>query len=282
MNTHKLMIGTLLSLPLMVMSALPARAATQVPEDIKTRGTLVFCSDLENPPTEGIADDGTTPKGAAVDVMNAIGKTLGVKTRIDNYKFAGIFAALDTGKCDAIMASLGRTPERAARYNLVNYWRVGSGMLVPKGNPDHLARYEDLSGRRVLTLMGSRNEAVVKALSDKMASEGKAPISILSMGSNVAAMQDLMLRRADALVSDTVVINYYMSKAPNRLETVNSPLPSKDWVIAILKNRNDIQAAIQSAVDELNESHAMQNIVRTWGIEHGVELCSSANSCDSN
>ncbi|MEN3261227.1 transporter substrate-binding domain-containing protein [Sodalis endosymbiont of Spalangia cameroni] len=240
---------------------------------------MVFCSDLENPPAEGIADDSKTPQGAAVDVINAMGRILGVKIRIASDKISDIFAALDRDKCDVIMASLGLTPQRAEHYVLVNYWRVGSGMLVPRENPYHLTRYEDLSGRRALTLAGSRNEAVVKTLSSKLISEGKAPIKILSMPTTAAALQVLTLRQADALVSDSVVINDSLSKAPSRFATVKSPLPTNDWVIAIPKNRPDIQASLQSAVDELIESHMMQLIVRRWGIAYSVGLCSSQNAC---
>ena len=278
MDKKQWVIGAALSMSLSMASHFAFSAVT-APADIKAKGQLTFCSDLENPPAEGIAEDGKTPSGVAVDIMDALGPLMGVKTHIDNYQFSGIFAALDTGKCDAVMASLGKTPERAQRYGLVDYWLVKSGLLVSKGNPLKLAKFEDLSGRRVAALMGSRNEAVVKQFSDKLVSEGKPGITLVSLGTNVAAFHDLMLGRADAMVGDNVVINFYMSKAPNKFQTVDMPVPAKIWVIATLKNNTALQQAIQAGVDNLNTSGTMSNIVKKWGIQNGVTLCSSGHPC---
>ncbi|TKI08544.1 ABC transporter substrate-binding protein [Martelella alba] len=278
-NKKQLISGALLSLSLAVVPHFAFSAVT-APADIKARGQLTFCSDLENPPAEGMADDGKTPSGVAVDIMNRLGSLMGVKTRIDNYQFSGIFAALDTGKCDAVMASLGKTPERGERYGLVDYWRVKSGLLVAKGNPLHITTFEDLSGRRVAALLGSRNESVVKQFSDKLVAEGKPGITLVSLGTNVTAFHDLLLGRADAMVGDTVVINYYMSKAPNKFQTVDMPVPAKTWVIAVLKKNVALRQALQSGMDEMNASGDMLKIVTKWGIEKGVGLCNSSHPCE--
>ncbi|CAJ1000012.1 hypothetical protein SODG_005607 [Sodalis praecaptivus] len=203
-----------------------------------------------------------------------------VKTRIDNYTFSGIFAALDTGKCDLVMASLGKTPERAARYGLIDYWKVKSGLLVTKGNPLRFEKYEDLSGRRVAALLGSRNESVVKQISDKLVSEGKPAITLLSLTTNVAAFHDLILGRADAMVGDTVAINYYMARARNKFQTIDMPIPPKTWVIATLKSNEPLRQATQEGIDKMNDSGDMLKIVNKWCIENGVELCSSRHTCD--
>ncbi|XBS70414.1 ABC transporter substrate-binding protein [Acerihabitans sp. KWT182] len=271
-------IGAALGLPLFMASQI-ALGAVAAPADIKAKGQLTFCSDLENPPAEGIADDGSTPSGVAVDIMNALGPLMGVKTHIDNYQFSGIFAALDTGKCDLVVASLAKTPERAERYGLVDYWRVKSGLLVAKGNPLNIHSFDDLSGRRVAALLGSRNESTVKQFSEQLVKEGKPGITLVSLSTNVAAFRDLMLGRADAMVGDNVVINFYMSKAPNKFQTVDMPVPAKTWVIATLKTNTALRQAVQTGIDQLNASGAMTEIVKKWGIENGVTLCNSSHPC---
>lgn len=259
-----------------------AATAPQVepPATIKAKKVLTFCSDLENPPTEGVADDGSTPKGAAVDIMNEISALLGVQAKVDNYQFSGLFAALDTGKCDLAVASLGKTPERAQRYELVDYWRVGSGLLVPKSNPQHLSRFEDLSGKRVAVLLGSNNDKTLHRISDDLKTSGKAPIEVLELGTNAVAFQDLSLGRVDALVSDTIVINYYMSKGHGKFEIGGVPVPPKTLSIAIPKGNVELKTAVQQALDKMNSSGAMTALVQRWGIQNGVALCSSAHPCE--
>lgn len=278
MDKKHIVKSAMLSISLALISQFAFSDVT-APAGIKSKGQLTFCSDLENPPAEGIADDGKTPSGVAVDVMNALGPLMGVKTRIDNYQFSGIFAALDTGKCDAVVASVAKTPERSERYGLIDYWSVKSGLLVVKGNPLHLDKFEDLSGRRVAALLGSSNETRVKQIGNKLVSEGKAGITLVSLNSYVAAFHDLLLGRADAMVGDSVVLNYYMSKAPNKFQTADMHVPPKTWVIVTLKNNNEVRQALQGALDELNKSGEMKKIVTKWGIEKGVELCSSSAQC---
>ncbi|MEX3960396.1 amino acid ABC transporter substrate-binding protein (PAAT family) [Trinickia symbiotica] len=256
-----------------------AAASVEAPASIKAKKILTFCSDLENPPAEGIADDGVTPKGAAVDMMNDIATSMGVAAKIDNYQFSGLFAALDTGKCDLAVASLGKTPERAQRYELVDYWRFGSGLLVPTGNPKHLTRFEDLSGKRVAVLLGSNNSKALHKISDDLKVSGRPPIDIVELGTNAVAFQDLSLGRVDALVSDTVVMNYYMSRSRGRFSIGGVPVPPKTMSIAIPKGNVDLKNAVQAAIDKMNASGGMTQLIKRWGIENGVVACNSAHPC---
>lgn len=255
-------------------------AAVAPPASIVAKHGLAFCSDLSNPPADGTADDGSTPQGAEVDIMKEVGKAMGVPTRIDNYQFSGIFAALDTGKCDMVMASLGKTPERAQRYELVDYWRVASGLLVPAGNPRHLTKFEDLGGTRVAVLLGSRNASVLHQINDQLKVAGKPPIETVELNTNAAAYQDLALGRVDAFVSDTVNINYYRSRSHGRFEVGGVPVPPKTWTIAIPKGNVELKQAVQAAIDRMNADGDMQKVVKTWGIDDGVTLCSTAHPCE--
>ncbi|MEX3960260.1 ABC transporter substrate-binding protein [Trinickia sp. EG282A] len=256
-----------------------AGASVEAPASIKAKKVLTFCSDLENPPAEGIADDGVTPKGAAVDMMNYIASSMEVAAKIDNYQFSGLFAALDTGKCDLAVASIGRTPERMQRYEFVDYWRFGSGLLVPTGNPKHLARFEDLSGRRVAVLLGSNNAKALHNISDDLKASGKPPIDIVELGTNAVAFQDLSLGRVDALATDTVVMNYYMSRSHGRFSIGGVPVPPKTISIAIPKGNVALKNAVQASIDRMNATGEMARLIKRWGIEKGVTTCNSTNPC---
>lgn len=260
-------------------SAAPADPI-KLPSSVQASHELRFCSDLSNPPAEGVADDGATPKGAAVDVMKGIGEELGVTTKISNFQFSGIFGALDTGKCDLVLASLGKTADRAKRYKLVDYWSVASGLLVPKGNPKHLTTFQELSGQRVAVLLGSRNANVLRGISEKLQAGGKSPIDIVALGTNVDAFQELALGRVDAFSSDTVNINFYNTRGRGRFEIGGVPVPPITWSIAIPKDNEPLRQAVQAAIDRMNSDGKMKGIVKWWGIEAGVGLCSSAQPCE--
>ena len=280
----KQLIAVAATLSGLALGMMSVRANAQAPAAASLHllqpGTLTVCSDLSNPPAEGVEDDGKTPKGAAIDVVRGLGKTLGLKTEIDNYQFSGIFAALDTGKCDMIMASLGKTPQRAERYGMVDYWSVASGLLVRTGNPYHMTKFEDLSGHRVSALLGSRNASVVKQISDTLVSQGKKPIDIVLMSTYVAAFQDLMLGRVDALAADTVVINYFNKQGRGKLEVGGVPIPPKTWSMAMLKTNSGLKDALTAGIDKMNQDGAMLAITKKWGINTGVGLCDSSHPCE--
>lgn len=108
----------------------PSQLAKTVepPEKLAKAGKIVLCTELGNPPGAFLAEDGATPKGFNVEVMSAIGPVMGIKSEVVNYPFASIFAALETGKCDAVMANSAKTPARIAKYNFVEYMTMRLGL----------------------------------------------------------------------------------------------------------------------------------------------------------
>ncbi len=250
------------------------------PESIKKAGVLAFCAELADPPAANLSADGVTPEGFEVDIMKAIGASMGMKTDIRNFKFATIFAALDTGKCDAIMSQTSKSAERLEKYNFIDYRRQGSGLLVPKGNPNNLKTYLDLEGRRVAVLQGSANERRLREANTKLESEGKKPMTITSLGSNVIAFQELDLGRVDAFVSGSLTLSYFLSRRPGRFEIGGIPVPPTTLGMIIAKADVDKAQAIQASVDALVTSGEMGKIVEKWGVGEGTTLCGGSIKCD--
>jgi polar amino acid transport system substrate-binding protein len=251
-----------------------------VPDSIKKAGELSFCSELGDPPAANFAMDGVTPEGFEVDIMKAIGGAMGVRTDIRNFKFATIFAALDTNKCDAIMSQTSKSAERLQKYNFVDYRQQASGLMVIKGNPQNLKTYLDLSGRRVAVLLGSANERRLKEANEKLAGEGKKPIDITSFGTNVVAFQELDLGRVDAFVSGSLTLAYFLTQRKGRFEIGGMPVPPTTLGIIIPKQETEKARAIQAAVDMLVTNGEMRKIVDRWGVGEGTTLCGGTIKCD--
>jgi polar amino acid transport system permease protein len=253
-----------------------AHALTSAPASLKSAGVISFCTELGQPPAAYIAADGVTPEGFEVDIMKAIGAELGLKTTITNYKFAGILAALDSNKCDAVMASTAVTAERLKKYNFVEYMQGTSGLLVRTGNPQGLRTFEDLSGKRVAVLLGSANERRLKEASARLVSAGKAPLSISAYSSNVVAFKELDLGRVDAFVSGTLTLSYYMARADGRFEVGGTPVPPTPFGIMLPRAEVDKAQAIRAAYATLVKNGAIDKIVTKWGAEEGGALCNGA------
>lgn len=269
------MVGTMLLLAATANGPV-AYAATKLPGNMKK---IVFCSDLTNPPGHYTEQDGSTPAGVAVDMLNALGKELTVPVEILNLKLAGIFAALDTGKCDAVMSSLSKTPERAQKYNFVDYWAVASGLLVKKGNPGNLRAYTDLSGKRVAVLLGSANHRRLDAINEEFTKAGKPKIDIAAFGANTVAFHDLDLGRVDAMVSDTLTLSFFLNRSNGKFEIGGTPVPPATLGMVTAKSATDLAAALRTALDNINASGEFPQLIKKWGVGEGVILCSTAKPC---
>ncbi|WP_176086868.1 ABC transporter substrate-binding protein [Martelella sp. HB161492] len=262
------------------LGAVHASAADiAVPQKLQDQGKIIFCSDLKSPPSQYIAEDGQTPTGVAYDMLLGIGDELGLPVEMFNVAFSGIFPALDSGNCNGIMASTSKSPERLEKYNFVDYWSVQSGLLVPKGNPDNLSTFEDLAGKRVAVLLGSANERRLKAANETLAAAGKPEMEIATYPGNTTAFQELDLGRVDAMVSDTLVLSYFMSRSDGRFEIGGTPVPPATLGIIVAKQDVDIANAFRAALDDMAANGKLQAIIDKWGVGAGLSVCTTDNPC---
>lgn len=250
------------------------------PGPFATSAKITFCTELGDPPAAFVKDDGVTAVGFEVDLMHAIGDAMGVKTELKNFKFASIFAALDSGQCDAVMSQASKSPERLEKYNFVDYRQQASGILVPKGNPKQITTYEQISERRVAVLLGSANERRLKASNDKIVAGGRPPMEIVTYQSNALAFRELELGRVDAFASGSLVLSYFMANSDGKFEIGGLPVAPNTLGIVIPKAEMEKTKAIQAAFDEIVASGQAQKIVDTWGVGAGTTICGPAHTCD--
>ncbi|MGC4047086.1 MAG: ABC transporter substrate-binding protein/permease [Armatimonas sp.] len=77
---------------------------------VRERGILRIATDATYPPFESM--DGENIVGFDVDIAQELAKELGVKAEFVSMEWSGVFAALETGKCDLVMAGVTITTER--------------------------------------------------------------------------------------------------------------------------------------------------------------------------
>ncbi|PTB17298.1 ABC transporter substrate-binding protein [Trinickia symbiotica] len=260
---------------------LPTKVAKSVepPEKLAKAGKIVLCTELGNPPGGFLAEDGATPKGFNVDIMSAIGPAMGIKSEVVNYPFADIFAALDSGKCDAVMSNSSKSPTRVARYNFVDYMTMRLGLMVPKGNPLALKNFADLSGHRAAVLVSSTTERLLKEASSKAVSEGKKPIEIQSYPQNTTVFRQLELKRVDAFVGDAMTIGYFIHLIQNRFEVGGLPVDPLTIGIVMRKNDPQLEEAVRNAYFALYDSGYVEKSAKRWGMDGLVTLCRDDKPC---
>lgn len=259
-------------------AAIPAKSV-QAPPKVAAAGKIVLCTELGDPPGGFLAEDGATPKGFNVDIMSAIGPVMGVKSEVVNYPFADIFAALDSGKCDAVMSNNSKSPARAARYNFVSYMTMRLGLMVRQGNPLHLKTFDDLSGHRAAVLVSSTTERLLKDASAKAVAQGKKPIDIQSYPQNTTVFRQLQLGRVDAFVGDAMTIGYFTNLLKNQFEVGGLPVEPLTIGIVMRKDDPQLEAAVRKAYFALYDSGYVQRSAKQWGMDGLVTFCRDEKPC---
>jgi polar amino acid transport system substrate-binding protein len=255
-------------------AASPSAAGVPVPDRIKTAGTLIVCSDVSYAPEEFYAADGTTIQGSDIDIAGDIAKRWGVTLQVDNTPFDGIIAALKAKKCDMILSGMNSTDERKKEVDMIDYLKVGQGLLVPTGNPKNIKTLDDLSGKSVAVQLGTTNKDALDAKDKALKAAGKPGIDIVGFEKDTDAFQQLALGRVDAYSTDSPVVAYYNTLPNNKgkFEVGGTPIDPAPIAVAVRKDDPGMKDAVQAAVDAMYADGALKAIVDKWGMTNAVVM----------
>ena len=104
------------------------------PSKVKTvkDGVLTIGFEAGYPPLEYTDDSGLVYQGFDVDMAEEIGKLFGLEVEFVNTSFDGVFAGLDKGQYDMIIAGVSITPERQEAYEMPEPYLSNQLVIVTK------------------------------------------------------------------------------------------------------------------------------------------------------
>jgi ABC-type amino acid transport substrate-binding protein len=153
----------------------PAPTAVPLPtapaSDLITAGTLTICSDTSYPPQESL-DANQKPTGSDIDLINEIGKRLGLTVVVKTTNFNAIIPALTGGTCDAIISAQTITADRQKQVDMIPYFAAGQAFVVVAGNPDNIKIVDDLCGKAVAAEDGTVEAMHINGTGDYKPADG--------------------------------------------------------------------------------------------------------------
>jgi len=244
-----------------VLAAAAAAATITPPASIAKAGKIVYCTDATYPPEEFFQKGRIV--GSDIDIGAEIARKMGVRAEFKNTTFDSIIAALLAKKCDAIISGMNDTAERRKAVDFVDYIKVGQSLMVKKGNPEHITKLADLSGKRVSVESGTTNRDFLAAQSKKLVKQGKKAITIVTFPKDTDAVAALKAGRVDAYFGDTPPVLYYVAQNPTSLQNAGEQINPLLVGIAIRK-RDPLRAAVQKAVNRMYADGSMKRILAKW------------------
>lgn len=237
-------------------------ATITAPAAIKAEGTLNFCSDIAYPPLEFY--EGSTPKGADIEIGTELSKRMGVEANFQNTGFDAIIASLKGKKCDAIISSLTNSPERAKEIDFVDYAQFGLAILVKKGTTG-IDSVDALAGKDVAVQVGTTTKEVLDAQSKELVAAGKEAIKVIIFPKDSDAANALRTGKVDAYITDSPPAAYYVKKSPEDFEVAPSPQIEPAAVgIGVRKDDTELSAALQQGIDAMTADGTLKQILTKW------------------
>ncbi len=263
-------------------SGVDTSLAKLVPSNIKSAGQVTVATDPTYAPMESIASNGNTIIGVDPDLGQALGKLLGVKFVFQKATFDGIIPGLASGKYGLGMSSFTDTKAREKVVNFVTYFKAGTALMVPSGNPKHLSVTDmSLCGHAVGAEKGTIQADDIASRSKKCTAAGKPAISQKVFPDQNAVNLALATGRIDAALADSGVAGYMAQQSNGKLTIVGQPYSTAPYGIAVPKNSGTFDKAIQGAVNKLIQNGTYDKILKKWSATQGAITKSQINAAVS-
>ncbi|GAA3842644.1 transporter substrate-binding domain-containing protein [[Pseudomonas] carboxydohydrogena] len=129
-----------------------------------SRITMIrFLTETDYPPFDFTGSDGN-PAGFNVDFARALCEEIKVPCTIQMRRFESLVDAINTGRGDAVIASIAMTPDIRTKLDFTDpYYRAPARFVSRAGEVLADVRPENLTGKKVGVISGSAHEAYLKA-----------------------------------------------------------------------------------------------------------------------
>lgn len=247
-----------------------------VPAKITSTGAIDVGSDISYPPMEFLATDGKTPDGFDIDLFTAVAAKLGVKATFENTKFDSILIGVQSGKYDVGLSSFGITKERLGSVNMVSYLSVGTQWAVKKGNPGAV-QPDAACGKKVAVQTATTQETDLKARSAACTKAGKPAIDVLAEQDGQLPFNDVLTGKADAALSDLVVVADILGKTNGQLETAGDSYGKAPFGYAVAKKDMAFAKALATATNALIADGTYATLATKWKVADAKVATSKVN-----
>ena len=252
--------------------------AKMLPDYVTKDGKLTIGMDTSYAPAEFLAADGKTPVGYDVDMSKAIAQTLGLKPKIVSSMFDTIVPSIGS-KYDLGITAMTITEERLQSVDFVSYYRAGSTWAVQKGNPKKLDT-SDMCGAKIAVQTGTVQEDEANKIAKGCKADKKA--EVMSYKRQAEAATAVATGKADVFYADSPVAGYAISQTDGQLEALGDVEGVAKQGIAIKKGDQQLDEAVQKAVQKLMDDGTYMKILKHWGVESGALDKAEINPTDLN
>lgn len=201
--------------------------------------------------------------GFDIDLAKEVASRIGVEAKFKPCDWDGIIFELRSKKIDMVWSGMTITESRKKQIAFSKPYFSGEQTIITRSGSD-IKEISDLSGKTIGIQMGSSSNVALEK--NPISSEVK---NVRKYGSNVEVLLDLEAGRTDAVIIDSMVGRYYVTKKEKKenkdiFAVVNDPLAIEDMGIGMRKEDISLIAEIDKIIDEMKEDGTYNKIYEEW------------------
>ena len=195
--------------------------------------------------------------GFDVDIINAIARNQGLKIKLVNTPWSGIFAALNNGDVDLIISGVTINDKRKQSYDFSPpYFTAHQLIAVPKSST--ATTLKSLAGKKIAVVNASAADDVVSR------EFGKTNPNIRRFESTPLIISELAGGGVDAAIGDNGVIAYRVSQNPELKTVEDASFPDEGFGIVVRKGDKALQDKLSAGLAAVKADGSYNQIYRKW------------------
>ena len=248
----------------------PAHAADDI-----TAGSLT-----NSPPMISYAADGTTLQGAIVDLAAAMSQQMGRTIVFKPFPFTGLLPAMQSKNIDIVFTLMNDTPERQKVIDFVDFFNLGTKLLVQKGNPHKIDGLDTLCGKTVSTVQGSTQIGLIEEADAACKKGGKPAVEVLKYAQPADARLQVQTGRAAVFLGNSPVMVYLAKTAGEG--KIFDVVPNREYQpvplgIGVAKDNTALRDALRKSLNALIADGSYLKILTKHGVEGGAVKTAAIN-----
>ena len=209
---------------------------------------LVMATNAEFPPYE--FHDGDAIVGIDAEIAQAIADEMGRTLVIEDMAFDSIITAVQTGKADMGVAGMTITEDRLENVDFSTPYATAAQVIIVKDDSD-IASPDDLAGKTIGVQLGTTGDIYAEEIENA---------SIEKYNKGFEAVQALTQGKVDAVIIDNEPAKVFVSQNEG-IKILDEAYTYEEYAIAVKKGNTELLNQINAAIEKLQESGKLQEIV---------------------
>lgn len=209
----------------------------------------------------GFRDENNELVGFDIDLANAVGEYLGIEIEFQTIEWSMKEMELNQGNIDLIWNGYTITDERKEKVNFTKPYLNNSQVVVVMADSG-IETLADLEGK----VVAAQTDSSALDAIDSMPEIRDTFAELVTQDTNDMCILELEGGRSDAVVADSVLLNYVISHKddPSRFKILSESFGTEEYGVGVRKEDTALLAALDEALDALKANGTAADISVKW------------------